>query len=124
MEILIVFYRTGGYYLSVISTIGIVESIVSDIKDGQQFIDLCRKRSVFSDKELLEHWNYSTNNRPFVVNFLYSYSFPKRINMKRLIEIGVILNVQSAPRGFEPIEPGKFKLILKETQTDESIIVN
>jgi rRNA-processing protein FCF1 len=120
----IVFYRTGGFYASVVSTIGIVESIITDIKDGQQFIDLCRKRSVFSDKELLEHWNYRTNNRPFIVNFLYTYSFPKRINMKRLIELGVIANIQSAPRGFEPIKPEKFELILKETQTDESIVVN
>ncbi len=120
----IVFYRTGGFYASVISTVGVVESIVTDIKDGRQFIDLCRKRSVFSDKELLEHWNYRTNNRPFIVNFLYAYSFPKRINMKRLIELGVIANVQSAPRGFEPIKPEKFELILKETQTDESVVVN
>lgn len=120
----IVFYRTGGFYASVVSTIGMVESILTDIKDGQQFIDLCRKRSVFSDKELLEHWNYRTNNRPFIVNFLYTYSFPKRINMKRLIELGVIADVQSAPRGFEPIKPEKFELILKETQTDESIVIN
>ncbi len=121
---LIVFYRTGGFYQSVVSTVGIVESIITEIKDGQQFIDLCRKRSVFSDKELLEHWNYKANNRPFIVNFLYTYSFPKRINMKRLIELGVIADVQSAPRGFEPIKPEKFELILKETQTDESIVVN
>lgn len=121
---IVVFYRTGGYYESVISTIGIVESIITDIRNGQQFIDLCRKRSVFSDKELLEHWNYRTNNRPFIVNFLYVYSFPKRINMKRLIELGVIADVHSAPRGFEPIKPEKFELILKETQTDESVVVN
>lgn len=121
---IVVFYRTGGYYESVVSTIGIVESIITDIKNGQQFIDLCRKRSVFSDKELLEHWNYRTNNRPFIVNFLYVYSFPKRINMKRLIELGVIADIHSAPRGFEPIKPEKIELILKETQTDESVTVN
>lgn len=121
---IVIFYRTGGYYESVISTIGVIENIITDIKDGQQFIDLCRKRSVFSDKELLEHWNYRTNNRPFIVNFLYTYSFPKRINMKRLIELGIIANVQSAPRGFEEIQPEKIDLILKETQTDESIVIH
>jgi hypothetical protein len=120
----IVFYRTGGYYESVISTIGIVESIITDIKDEQQFIDFCRKRSVFSDQELLKHWNYKTNNRPFIVNFLYVYSFPKRIIMKRLIELGVIADIYSAPRGFELIKPKQFELILKETQTDESLIVD
>lgn len=120
----IVFYRTGGYYKSVISTIGIVESVITNIKDGQQLIDLCRKRSVFSDKELLEHWNYKPYNRPFIVNFLYTYSFPKRIIMKQLIEMGVIADIHSALQGFEPIKPNLFESILKETQTDESVVVN
>ncbi len=119
----IIFYRTGGFYKSVISTIGIVESIITSIKDGPHFVELCRKRSVFSDNELMEHWNYS-NNKPFIVNFLYVYSLPKRINMEHLIQIGIIADVNSAPRGFEAINPEKFELILKETQTDGSIIVN
>lgn len=120
----IVFYRTGGYYQSVVTTLGVVEKTVLGITDPQQFISLCRKRSVFSDAELLSHWNYSERNKPFVVNFLYDYSFPKRINMKRLIELGIISNVQSAPRGFERITAEHFALLLKETETDDYIIVD
>src|SRR5690606_34173098 len=85
---IIVFYRTGGYYESVVTTIGIVESVINNIADPQQFISLCKKRSVFSDKELLEFWHFSKKSKPFIINFLYAYSFPKRINMKRLIELG------------------------------------
>jgi predicted nucleic acid-binding protein len=121
---LIVFYRTGGYYHAVVSTIGVVESIITRIKDGQHFIELCRKRSVFSDQELLDWWDYKPSYRPFIVNFLYLYSFPKRLTMKRLMEIGVIADINSAPRGFELIKQDKFEQILKETQTDESIVVN
>lgn len=121
---IIVFYRTGGYYKSVVSTLGIVENVIDNINNLDEFIKLCRKRSVFSDKELAEHWNYRPSNRPFIVNFLYSYSFPKRINMKRLIEIGVISGVDSAPRGFEPITKENLKDILRECQADESIIIN
>ena len=121
---LIVFYRTGGYYHSVVSTIGVVESIITNIKDGQQFVELCRKRSVFSDPELLEWWDYKPQYRPFIVNFLYLYSFPKRLTMKRLMEIGVIADIKSAPRGFELIRQEKFEQILKETQTDESVVVD
>jgi hypothetical protein len=120
----IVFYRTGGYYKSVITTVGIVESVVTGITDGAHFVRLCRKRSVFSDEELLGHWNYSPRNRPFVVNFLYAYSFPKRLNMERLIEIGAIRDVGSAPRGFEPMSPSVFETILEETQTDGRIVVD
>ena len=84
---------------------------------------LCRKRSVFSNKKLIEQWNYS-KSKPFIVNFLYSYSFPRRINLKRLIELGIIPDIESAPRGFEKISKSDFEKILKETDTDNNIIFN
>jgi hypothetical protein len=43
----IVFYRTGGYYKSVVTTLGIVEGVHNDIQNEEQFLRLCRKRSVF-----------------------------------------------------------------------------
>src|SRR5258708_40106962 len=47
----IVFYRTGGYYKGVATTLAIVEGVYQQIKDEEQFISLCRKRTVFNDKE-------------------------------------------------------------------------
>ena len=44
--------------------------------------------------------------------------------MKRLIEIGVIPDVHSAPRGFELLDPNHLDLIFEETDTDKYIIVN
>jgi len=120
---ILVFYRTGGYHISVITTIGIVESVISDIKDEREFISLCRKRSVFNDEELIRQWKYS-KSKPFVVNFLYAYSFPNRINLKKMIELGIILDVFSAPRGFEKISKSNFEKILINTNTDRNIIVN
>lgn len=119
---IIVFYRTGGIYRGVVTTIGIVESIVTNIKDENHFINLCKKRSVFDNKELSEQWNFRVS-KPFVVNFLYAYSFPHRINLKELIELGVIRDVESVPRGFEKISRNNFEKILKNTRTDDSIIV-
>lgn len=121
---IILFYRTGGLYRGVLSTLGIVEGVVSDIKNIDHFKRLCRKRSVFSDKELEEQWNYKTYNRPFIVDFLYAYSFPKRLNLKQLIDLGAVADIGSAPRGFEPISDNAFWNIIKESQTDESLIVN
>jgi len=122
---IIVFYRTGGYYKSVVTTLGIVEGIHTSIEDRHHFVSLCRKRSVFSDEELRRQWDFApSTNRPFIVNFLYSYSFPKRINLKRLIELGVIRDIFSAPRGFEEISVHSFEKIIKETGSDETIIVN
>ncbi len=120
----IVFYRTGGYHKSVVSTIGIVESAVLNIAGEEQFIKACRKRSVFTDAQLRQHWRYRPNNRPFVLNFLYAYSLPRRPNMKRLIELGVIKDVESAPRGFEPLSKDQFRAILTEAHADESFVVH
>ena len=122
---LIVFYRTGGYYAAVVTTIGIVEDVNTSVRDADSFVRLCRKRSVFSDEELRLQWETApTTNKPFIVNLLYAYSFPKRINMKRLIELGVIKDVHSAPRGFEVLSNESFGKIIKETETDERIVVD
>lgn len=121
---IIIFYRIGGYYKSVVTTLGIVENVYTSVKDLNHFISLCRKRSVFTEEELKQWWEACPHNRPFVVNFLYCYSFPKRINLKRLIELNVIRDIESAPRGFEEISDGSFEKIIKETDTNENIIVD
>ena len=121
---IIIFYRTGGYYKSVVTTIGIVDNVINNINNENDFIRLCRKRSVFNDKQLSEHWNYNKRNRPFIVNFLYLYSFPKRPNMKQLIELNVLQDSSSAPRGFEEINFEKYKTILEASETNESFIID
>jgi hypothetical protein len=119
---LVLFYRTGGHYAGVVSTIGVVDNIETNIRDENHFIELCRKRSVFDNTEIKKYWNWNKNNRPFVVNFLYIDSFPMpKVNLKKLRGLNII---QNAPRGFEPLSDAKFKLILKEARADESYIID
>lgn len=120
----LVFYRTGGYYRSVVTTIGVAENIIDGLPTEADFIRLCRKRSVFTDQQLSKQWNFYSTIRPFIVNFLYVYSFPKRINLQRLIEIGVIPSVNDAPRGFTRISINNLRDILRECQANESIVVD
>lgn len=114
---IIVFYRTGDIspkvYSSVVTTIGVVESVTTDIKDEAHFIELCRKRSVFTDEQLRKHWNYRPTDRPFIVNFLYVASLPKRPNLKWLIENGVLSSVSDAPRGFKKVSRDNFDKIVR-----------
>lgn len=118
----IIFYRTGGYHKGVISTLGVVENVVHDIKDENHFIQLCRKRSVFDDEELKKHWNWNPRNRPFITNFLYICSFPTpKINLLRLKQEGL---VNDAPRGFEPISQETFEKMLNIARANENYIVN
>jgi hypothetical protein len=111
---LIVYYRTGGYYKSVVTTIGIVEDIVHPVT-FDELKKVCRKRTALKDEELMEYWN-RYKRKPFVVNFLYAFSLPNpfRLNLKRLIEIGVIKSVEDAPRGFKEISWGSFEILYKE----------
>jgi predicted nucleic acid-binding protein len=125
---IILFYRTGGYYKSVISTIGIVENVIDNINDEAEFVKLCRKRSVFTDEKLSEYWNHKARNgqwyKPFIVNFLYLYSLPKRLNMETLIKLGILADVSNAPRGFEQIKPKEFKIIMEASESNESFIID
>lgn len=120
---ILVFYRTGGYYKSVISTIGIVQEIKYNFADEDDFILYCRKSSVFPEDQLRAMWNHS-ESKPFVIQFLYVYSFPYRINMKELIDLHVLNGVNDAPRGFKRINTEQFNNILKATKSDESFIVD
>ena len=120
---ILVFYRTGGYYKSVVTTIGEVLEVKTDFQDENDFILYCRKKSVYPEQALRKMWRYSAR-KPFVVNFLYDYSFPHRINMKELIDLKVLTGINDAPRGFKPITKEQFEIILKETRSDESFIVD
>ena len=127
---IIIFYRTAdrgsAYYTSVITTIAIAEDKVDNIKTEEDFINKCRKRSVFSNEELKKYWNWNSNYRPFIINFLYVHSFPlgKRMNRKMLLDLGIIAGTDNELRGLKKITKEQFKLILKETETNESLIVN
>ena len=124
----LLFYRTGDrdpkVYSGVVTTIGIVENIVENISSEEEFISLCRKRSVFSDDQLRLHWNYRPQNRPFIVNFLYTYSLPTRPNLHRLIELGIIKDAMSIPRGFGRMSPEQLLTVLREAQANEGLIIH
>jgi len=121
---LIVFYRTGGRYKSVVTTIGIVENVFQHFENETDFLNKCRKRTVLKNNELTTFWNYSPNRKPFVVTFLQVYSFPVRTNLDQLIQLGIIPDIDSAPRGFEEISDENFNKILKATKSDENFIID
>jgi predicted nucleic acid-binding protein len=122
---ILLFYRTKyngpAHHTSVITTIGVVDNVITDINSAEEFISLCRKRSVFTDEKLKEHWDYNPRNRPFVVKFLYVYSFNKRLNLKALKELNIL---EEAPRSFEKMPDEAFLRLITETDGEKSFIVN
>ncbi|HEY1980386.1 MAG TPA: hypothetical protein VGH13_09880, partial [Xanthobacteraceae bacterium] len=122
---IIVFYRTKhegpAFYTSVATTVAVVENIHTNISSLADFQRICRKRSVFSDAELAKHWNYDPRNRPFAVDFLYVYTFPKRMNLKALTEAGIL---REAPRGFEPLSDEQFQKLCEGSNADKRYFVD
>lgn len=112
---IILFYRTGGYYKSVITTIGIVEN-TKQPTSFEELKAICKKRTALSETQLAEYWNRYDKRKPFVVNFLYAYSLPNpfKVNLKKLIEIGVYRSIEEAPRGFQKLSWESFVKIYKE----------
>lgn len=122
----VVFYRTGSgtapaHYTSVATTIGIVQHVTNPIQSLDEFIAVCRKRSVFTDEELATYWNFNPRYRPFVVGFLYVESFATRPNLAELKAAGIIT---TAPRGFEPLSDAAFNKLLEIAGADQSLIVH
>jgi len=120
----IVFYRTAsggaGWYTSVATTIGVVQEVIMDITDFEAFRAVCRKRSVFTDEKLKEYWDWSPGNRPFVVNFLFVYSLPKRPTLQKMSENDIM---KTAPRGFELMKNEAFERLLEVSNADARFIV-
>ena len=121
---IVVFYRTGGYYKSVATTLGIVEKIHNQINSFEELLAICRNKTFFKPEELRAYWDRNPRWRPFVVEFLYAYSFPRRPNMEELIKLGVIADVNSAPRGFSRITLNQLHLLLKASNSNEGLIVH
>ena len=121
---ILIFYRTGGIHQGVISTICLAEETVFKFKDELEFIRACRKRSVFSEQALISQWRYKKDSKPFLVSMLYIYSFPKRANLKSLLEAKIIDGITDVPRGFQEIDLTKFETILKLTETDQNFILS
>jgi hypothetical protein len=124
---IIVFYRTAqpgksAWYSSVATTIGVVQDVITNIPSLGAFIAACRKRSVFSDEKLREWWDYNRVSRPFVVNFLFVYSLPKRPTLEKLDGIGMV-KVANPPRGFARITDDSFEQMLKVSNADARFIV-
>ncbi len=122
---IVVFYRTkapggSGWYTSVATSVAVVQEVVDRIPSRDAFLAACRKRSVFSDEDLVKHWDYSPANRPFIVNFLFVYSLPHRPNLKALTEAGVLA---SAPRGFEPLSDQSFAKLMELANADTRFVV-
>lgn len=124
---IIVFYRTKyngpAKYTSVATTVGMVQNVYDNLTSLEQFIALCRKRSVFTDDKLREFWERYPRSRPLIVNFFYILTFTKgnRLNLEMLLKHGII---QQPPRGFEQLTDSAFETLMEKSNADKRYVVD
>ncbi|MEY8367685.1 PIN domain-containing protein [Anaerovoracaceae bacterium 42-11] len=118
---LILFYRMGQSgenkkYKSVVSTVAIVDEIISDIQSERELLQICQNRSVFTVKELKDFWEKHRDNLK-VLKFIFVKSLNKRLTLGYLWEKEVVLP-PGGPRPFTLITDSQFDMILHDSETE------
>lgn len=116
----LLFYRMGENgtnkkYTSVLTTIGIVDQLISRIQSEQELLNTCQNRTVFSEDELSKFW-HNHNYALKILKFIYVKSLTKRLPLSYLWERNIIVP-PSGPRPFTPLSDEQFDQILSDSQT-------
>ena len=122
---ILLFYRNGEEgsskkYTSVLTTIGIVDSIKYGFQCKEDFFESCQNRSVFPKKDLESFWK---NNKDtlLVVKFIFVKSLTKRLTLEYLWNQAIV-ELYKGPRPFTRISDKQFNQILCDSQTKISFV--
>ncbi len=116
---IIIVYRMGETlpkkYSSTVTSICIVENVINNFKDFEDFYNVCKRRTLIKKDDLLKNWwNKKPKYRPFVIRFLYAHSLPTpKPTLNDLNRIGVIPDIMNIPRGFIEIDNKQFNDLVK-----------
>tara|TARA_R110002012_G_scaffold292278_1_gene487417 strand:+ start:1795 stop:3315 length:1521 start_codon:yes stop_codon:yes gene_type:complete len=115
----IIIYRMGDTYpkrfSSTVTSVCIVEEVISNFKNFEEFFQACNRRTMITKEELeKDWWNKSFKIRPFIVKFLYAHSFPTpKPTLNDLNNLGIIPDIMNMPRGFIEIDSDQFDRLVK-----------
>lgn len=117
---LILFYRTGPEgsikkYTSVVTTVAMVDEIISDIRSQAELLSICQNRSVFTTEELKRFWNGHRQNLK-ILKFIFVKSLSKRLTLGYLWEHDIV-PAPGGPRSFMRLTDEQYNLIMQDSQT-------
>lgn len=116
---LLLFYRSGETlpkkYSSVITTVGVVNEVISSFDDEKDFLNQCQNRSVFSTSDLKDFWSKNRYNLK-VLKFVYVKSLSKKLTLEYLWDHNII-DPPGGPRPFTRLTDEQFNMILRDSNT-------
>jgi predicted nucleic acid-binding protein len=114
----IVIYRMGETtpkkYSSTVTSICIVEDVITKFSSFEEFFNTCNRRTLINKEELKNNWwNKFEGKRPFVIKFLFAFSLPTpKPTLNDLNNLG-IMPIMDAPRGFIEINTKQLNSLIK-----------
>ncbi len=118
---IILFYRTGAAgsnkkYTSVVTTVAVVEEIISNLTSEEELFDICQNRSVFSSDDLKYFWSKNRYNLK-IMKFIFIKSLSKKLTLGYLWEQNIVLP-PSGPRPFMRLTDKQFDAIMRDSETE------
>ena len=117
---LVLFYRTGDTspkkYSSVITSVGVIDEIVYNFSDKDDFMRQCKNRSVFTEEDLIRFWQEHKANLQ-IIKFVYVKELEKKITLGFLWDNDIV-DAPNGPRPFSAISDEQFETIIEESHTE------
>ena len=118
---LILFYRTGSEgsnkkYTSVVTTVAMVDEIISNIHSQEELLSICQNRSVFSTEELKGFWRDHRRNLK-VLKFIFVKSLSKRLTLGYLWDHDIVC-APRGPRSFMKLSDEQYNQIMHDSETE------
>lgn len=101
--------------------IGVVEDVLFGFKSEKDFMFACKKRSIFSNNQLIRYWNFKKET-PFVVKFLNSYTVS--ISDSVMMEPYIQTLKMNDNLTLLPVDVEIFNKMIKGTDYEKYIVVN
>ena len=118
---IILFYRTGPEksikkYTSVVTTVAMVDEIVSDIHSQEDLFSFCQNRSVFSTEDLKRFWREHRTNWK-ILKFIYVKCQTRRLTLGYLWDHNIV-PAQRGPRPFTRLSDEQYDQIMQDSETE------
>lgn len=118
---IILFYRTGPEktikkYTSVVTTVAIVDEIISDIHSQEELLSLCQNWSVFSVEDLKHLWRNHRSNLK-ILKFIFVKSLTKRLTLGYLWDHNIV-SAPGGPRSFMRLNDEQYDQIMQDSETE------
>lgn len=118
---LILFYRMGPEgtskrYTSIITSLAVVDEIICNFKNKEEFFTHCQNRSIFSIAQLNDFWNRHRYNLK-IIKFIYVKNLYKNVTLNMLYSAGIV-NSPNGPRPFHLLNDFQYDNIISQAKTN------